>query len=148
MWLVETNFVVRLGGNTYINTPNLVVFKGTPIFHLRRGDDGLLGIDFDVFGKDGARVARFRKGVVVDGDSGSYDITTGHDAFSVAEKTTGKMIARVQRRGVSGAELDVWVSTYLPNGALFDAGPTETNLGGIKMTGNTFKDCAAGIAIE
>ena len=68
MWSVEKEFSVKLGGNTYINTPNLIVYKGDPIFKLKRSDeDGILGIDFDVFDNAGNRVATFRKGVVVQG---------------------------------------------------------------------------------
>lgn len=148
MWKVETEFAVRLGGNTYINTPNLVVFQGTPIFRIRRSDDdGMLGIDFDVFDAKGQRVATFAKGVVVQGDQANYQIDGSHDAYSVTERSSGRVIARVQRRGVQGAELDVHVHMYLPNGFLLDAGPQATNLGGVTMSGNTFKNCVAGIAI-
>ena len=148
MWKVETEFAVRLGGNTYINTPNLVVFKGTPVFRIRRSDDGMLGIDFDVFDAKGQRVATFAKGVVVQGDQANYQIDSGHDSYTVTERSTGRVIARVQRRGVQGAELDVSVRMYLPNGFLLDAGPQATNLGGATLVGNTFKNCGAGIAIE
>lgn len=36
MWTVEDRFSVKLGGNTYINTPNLVVYKGEPLFRMYR----------------------------------------------------------------------------------------------------------------
>ena len=42
MWKLESEFSVRLGGNTYINTPNLIVYKGTSIFRIRRGDGGMV----------------------------------------------------------------------------------------------------------
>ena len=149
MWKVEHQFAVRLGGNTYINTPNLVVYKGTPVFRIRRNDDdGMLGIDFDVFDGKGQRIATFVKGVVVQGDEANYQIESGHDAYSVTERSSGRVIARVQRRGVQGAELDVHVRMYLPNGFLLDTGPQETNLGGAKLFGNTFENCGAGIAID
>ena len=147
MWKVETKFAVRLGGNTYINTPNLIVYKGTPVFRIRRSDDGTLGIDFDVFDKNGQRVATFAKGIVVQGDEANYKIETGHETYSVTERSASRVIARVQRRGVQGAELDVHVHMYLPNGFLLDAGPQATNLGGATLTGNVFENCGAGIAI-
>jgi hypothetical protein len=53
----------------------------------------------------------------------------------------------VQRRGVEGAELDVHVHMYLPNGFLLDAGPDRTNLAGATLIGNVFENCGAGIAI-
>src|SRR3989339_423349 len=148
MWQVETKFSVRLGGNTYINTPDLIVYKGDPIFQIRRSDqDGILGIDFNVFDSAGKKVAIFKKGIVVQGDTENYTINSTHESYSVTEKSSGRIIASVQRRGVQGAELDVHVKTYLPNGFLLDAGPTSTNLGGIVMTGNVFENCGAGIAI-
>jgi hypothetical protein len=149
MWNVETKFKVRLGGNTYINTPNLVVYKGTPIFRIRRSDDdGILGIDFDVFDSKGQRVATFAKGVVVQGDEADYKIETGHDVYSVTERSSGRVVARVQRRGGQGAELNVHVHMYLPNGFLLNAGPEATNLGGVTLTGNVFENCGAGIAVN
>lgn len=149
MWTVEIKFSIRLGGNTYINTPNLVVYKGTPIFKVRRSEEnGMLGIDFDVFDAKGDRVATFAKNVVVQGDEKNYQIATTHESYTVTERTSGRVIAHVQRRGVTGAELDVHVNMYLPNGFLLDAGPQATNLGGGTFSGNTFENCGAGIAIN
>lgn len=148
MWQVEKEFAIRLGGNTYINTPNLIVYQGTSIFRVRRNeDDGMLGIDFDVFDSKGQRAATFKKGIVVQGDEANYKIDSGHETYSVTERSSGRLIARVQRRDVQGAELDVQVHMYLPNGFLLDAGPQSTNFGGVTMTGNVFKNCGAGIAI-
>lgn len=148
MWQIETKFSVRLGGNTYVDTPNLVTFRGNPIFRIRRGDDGMLGIDFEVFDAGGKRVATFAKGVVVSGDEANYQITTGHEAYSVTDRATGQVIASVRRRGVDGAELDVNVRMHMPNGFLLDATPDGTNLGGIAMRGNVFRNCATAIAID
>ena len=148
MWKVEKEFAIRLGGNTYIDTPNLIVYQGTPIFRVRRNeDDGMLGIDFDVFDSKGQRVATIKKGIVAQGDEANYKIDSGHETYSVTERASERIIARVQRRGVQGAELDVQVHMYLPNGFLLDAGPQSTNLGGVTMTGTVFKNCGAGIAI-
>ena len=136
-----------MGGNTYINTPNLIVYKGSSIFQVRRSDDGMLGIDFDVFDLAGKRIATFKKGIVAQGDTENYRIESSHEIYSVTEKSSGRVIAHVQRRGVQGAEMDVQVRMYLPNGFLLDAGPLSTNLGGITMTGGVIKDCGAGIVI-
>ena len=148
MWKVEENFVVRLGGTRYINTPNLVVVDDVPLFRLRRSDeDGMLGIDFDVFNAQGKRVATFAKSVVVQGDKANYDVQTGHETYTVTERSSGRVIARVQRRNVEGAELDVHVHTYLPDGFLLDAGPDGTNLPGFQMIGGTISDCPGAIGI-
>ena len=149
MWKIEKEFSVKLGGNTYINTPNLVVYKDEPLFRIRRSDeDGMLGIDFDVFDSTGSRVATFRKGVVVQGDDQNYDIESSHSEYTVKEKGSERLIANVVRRGAEGAELEVSVHLYTPDGFLFDATPTETNVGGMMITGSTIKDCGAGIVVR
>src|SRR3989304_6526226 len=108
---------VKLGGNTYINTPNLVVYKGESLFRIYRSEsDGMLGIDFDVFDSQKKRIATVRKGIVVQGDANNYDIKSGHDEYSVTEKNSGRLVASVKRRGVQGAELEVTVQLYAPDG--------------------------------
>ena len=125
MWKVELNFAGRLGANLHVNTPYLISYKGTPIFRVRRNDaDGMLGIDFDVFDAKGARLATFAKGAVVEGDAANYAIETGHEVYTVTERSSGRVIARVQRRGVSGAEMEVSVCMYLPSAFLPEADRT------------------------
>lgn len=105
---IESEFSVKLGGNTYINTPNLVAYKGEPLFRIYRSErDNILGIDVDVFDFKKKRVATIRKSIIVQGDANSYEIKTGHDGYSVTEKNGGRLIASVKRRGVQGAELEV-----------------------------------------
>lgn len=148
MWTVEDRFSVRLGGNTYINTPDLVVYKGQSLFRMYRSEnDGILGIDFDVYDASGRRVATFRKGIVVQGDSDNYAIKSGHEEYEVTEKATGRQLARVKRRAAQGVEVEVSVRLFTPDGFLLDASPTETNVGGLKMTGCVIENCAAGIVI-
>lgn len=148
MWKIETEFAVKLGGNTYINTPNLVVYKGESLFRIYRSEsEGMLGIDFDVFDSQKKRIATIRKGIVVQGDANNYDIKSGHDEYSVTEKKSGRLVASVKRRGAQGAELEVTVHLYTPDGFLFDATPTHTNVGGMMMTGCMIKDCGSGIVI-
>ena len=53
---------MKLGGNIYINTPNLVAYRGEPLFTLRRHDEtGYLGIDFDIYNAQGEKVAAVRR---------------------------------------------------------------------------------------
>ena len=47
-WIVPEHFKVILGGNTYIDCPILIDYKGQSLFELRRSaTDGYLGISFD-----------------------------------------------------------------------------------------------------
>jgi hypothetical protein len=148
MWKVEEKFSVKLGGNTYINTPNLVVYKGQSLFKMYRSEsDAILGIDFDVYDAAGKRVATFRKGIVVEGDNNNYTIKSGHDEYRVEEKASGRLIASVKRRGAQDAEMEVSVHLYTPDGFLFDATPTQTNIKGMVMTGCIIESCGAGIVI-
>ena len=146
---MEAEFAVKLCGNTYINTPNLIVYKNTPIFKILRSEqNGMLGIDFDVYDSNGPRVATIAKGIVVQGDTANYTITTGHEEYTVKENSTNRQIVSVKRRGVQGAELEVSVDLYTPSGFHLNATPTHTNIGGMTVSGCTFQNCGAAINIQ
>lgn len=149
MWRIENEFALRLGGNTYINTPNLVVYQGKSLFQIKRSEtDGMLGIDFDVYNSSGNLVAKIRKGIVVYGDSNNFEIKTGHTEYKVIEKISGRLIAHVKRRNVEDTELEVSVHLYTPDGFLFDATPFETNISNMVVKGCIFKDLNVGIVIK
>ena len=150
VWRVEDEFKVIIGGNTYINIPNIIVHKGSSLFTIKRSEsDGLLGIDFDIYDKDHNRVATVRNGVIVQGNEDDYDITTGMDRYTVTEKSTDRMICDIRKRTeAQHAELEVSVELYTPDGFLFNATPDHTNIGGIVMKGNVFKNSGAGIVID
>ena len=65
-WSIPERFKVIVGGNTYINTPNIITYKGDRVFELRRSEsDGYLGINFDIFGETGERLGTVRNGQFV-----------------------------------------------------------------------------------
>jgi hypothetical protein len=149
MLQVTENFQVRLGGNTYINTPSLIVCKGAPLFQLRRNQNkGLLEIDFDVFDAGGRRVCVFRNGIVARGDSAPYIVLARQDEYRVTEQSSGRMIATVKRHFRTG-DIDVWLELYTPGGQLFMATPTEANFQSSgQSTGSVIVDAQNGIVIE
>ena len=148
MWQVENKFKVIIGGNTYIDTPNIVVYKGVSLFTIKRSEDGLLGIDFDLYDKQGKRAATVRKNIIVQGNESEYTITTGMDRYTLTKNKTGEIICDIKKRTqATQSEIEVSVKLYTPDGFLFDATPTRTNTPGIKMSGNIFSNCGAGIAI-
>lgn len=149
MWQIEEQFHVRLGGNTYINTPNLVVYKGEPLFVIKRADNtGLLGIDFDIFDNQRQRIATIRRGMIVGGDKTNYILHEGANLFSVTEKATGRVLCEIRKRQEAHpAELDVWVKLYTPDGFLFDATPDQTNVAGTVFKNNIISNSAIGISI-
>jgi hypothetical protein len=149
MWNVADKFKVRLGGNVYINVKSLITFKGESIFTLKRSDsDGLLGIDFDIFNKDKALVAKVRHGTVVYGDPSLYEVFKGNHHYKLTEKATGKVVCEIKSRGqAENAELDVSVKLYTKDGFLFEADPDKTNIGTANIRGNTFEGCDTAITI-
>ena len=149
MWYVEEEFKVIIGGNTYINVPNILVYKGQPVFTVKRSDsDGLLGIGFDLFDDEGNRIATIRNGIVVQGDEDDYKIHKGMDRYTVTENATQRIVCDLRKRSEAPtSELELAVKLYLPDGFLFDASPTETNLRSMRLIGNTFTGVKNGISI-
>jgi hypothetical protein len=150
MWHVEDKFRVIIGGNTYINIPNIVVYKGESLFTLKRREkDGQLGIDFDIFDKKGHRIATMRGNRIVQGNEDDYEMIRELDRYAVVEKSSGRVICDIRRRAEAPhSELEVSVELYTKDGFLFKANPEETNIGGITLRGNVFSDLNAGIVIE
>ena len=146
---VPQKFEVRLGGNTYINTPRLIVCKGAPLLQLRRNaSDGILKVDLDVFDESGRRAAVFRNSNLARGDSIAYPVMARHNEYRVAERRSGRGVVIVKRRHGTG-DLDVWVELYTPRGSLFVATPIETNFkAGAQVVGAVIKDAPNGIVIE
>ncbi len=148
MWVVPDQFKVRIGGNLYQNVPNLVVYKEENLFRLERSvSDGILGVDFDIYNGQGKKVATIRHSIVVSGDEQNYEITTGHAEYSIKELSTDRIITTIKRRDVSEADLDVSVELYTKDGFLFNATPTLTNIGGLKVYGNIISNRPYGINI-
>ncbi len=119
MWDGGRQVLGSFGGNTYINTLNLVVYKGEPLFaSIAARAMAILGIDFDVFDARGICVATFRKSIVVQGDSDNFDawIKSKYEEARGDDKASGQLIAKVRRRGAEGAEMEVSVRLYTPDG--------------------------------
>jgi hypothetical protein len=150
MWKVEDRFVVRLGGNTYINVKNIVDHNGTPLFTLKRHDEtGYLGIDFDIHDAKGKRVASVRRNEIYSGNKEDYKIEGSADRYTLMDKATGEVLCDIKKREEANpAELDVSVRLYTPSGWLFDATPEGTNLGDSFISGSVIMDCGVGISVR
>ena len=149
-WRVEENFKVKIGGNIYINIPNIIVYGKEPLFKIYRStSDGLLGIDFDIYEENGEKVATIRKGMIVDGNEDDYSIVEKLDHYTITEKKSGRVICDLKKKEQAGeVELDLSVKMYTKRGFLFEATPTETNIGGLSVSGSTFRNLAVGISIK
>lgn len=150
MWIGENEFDVRLGGNNYINTPVLISYKGESLFAISRNEGGYLGIDFEVYDSKGQKIASVKKNKIYPhkDHKNDYELVVSNDVMTLREKGTGRTIAVVRRRKAATAELDVTVSTYLPDGQKIDLGPDTSSIRGNRITGSVFKDCGVGIAIN
>jgi hypothetical protein len=150
MWEIENKFLVKIGGNYFIDTPNVIVAHGDSVFTMQRRDDGHLGIDFDIYDKDGKKVATIRRGNVVQGDEANYEIKKEYHHYTVTEKDSGKIICDIKQKAKSegDTEIEVSVDLYTKKGFHLIAGPEQTNIGGSQIRGNLFQGLAAGIVIE
>ena len=150
MWSVPQSFKVKLGGNFYIDCDSLIDFRGSPLFALkRREEDGLLGIDFDIYDATKKKVATVRRGTIVDGDRENYEIVHGAHHYVVREKKTGRVICEIKRQSQAvDSELEVSVDMFTPSGFHLMAGPEKTNLGGITIRGGTIAKCRVGISVN
>lgn len=150
-WQLPKRFKVIVGGNTFINTPVIISYKGDSVFELRRSDrDAFLGISFDVFGKPGEKLATIRNGQFVGTPLEGYSLVDGHDHFVLTEDKGGRPVCdlRLRERAPEDVEIEVAAKMYMPNGFLLDLSPTSSNIGGISISGNVFEDCPTAIAVS
>lgn len=149
MWEIENHFKVRIGGNLYIDTPNIITYKDESLFTLKRHDEtGYLGIYFEIHDAAGKHIASVKRSEIYSGDKEAYRIDGSLNRYIFTERASGKVICDIKKREAAHpAELDVSVQLYTPSGFLFNATPEQTNLGGIVMRGCTFVSCGTAFAI-
>jgi len=149
MWYNEDNFTVVVGGNKYINVPNILVYKGESVFRITRAErTDLLGIDFDIYDAARNKVAVVKNGRIYEGKSERYTVDIQVDQYTLTDNASGRVICDIRKRSLTkGSELDVNVHLYMRDGFLFEATPESTNVAGAKFIGNTIMDCANGIVI-
>jgi hypothetical protein len=150
MWKVTDKFRVRIGGNTYINVGTLVAYKGDSLLTLKRSDeDGVLGVFFDIYDKNGKRVAAVRRNEIYVGNKDDYEVDGSATQWTLRNKHDGAVICDIRRESGSEDELTVAVKLYTPSGFLFDATPDATNLPGRnKFIGNTIRNVKVAFPIE
>lgn len=148
-WEIAQDYVVKLGGNYFVNCGQLITYDDEPLFTVKRRESDLrLGIDFDVYDANGSRVATIRNGNVVDGNRDAYEIHHGADRHKITEKSSRRIICQIDKNSEEQrVELAVSVKMYLPDGFLFEAYPDGTNIGASIMIGNVMRNLPVGIAI-
>lgn len=147
-WTIAKDARIKLGGNYFVNCEHLITFDDESLIVVKRRDnDGQLGVDFNIYGKDGQRIGVIRHGRVVEGHD-DYLIEHGPDRKRIIEKTNGKVICEIDRSPSDDqAELAVTLSTYLPNGFRLEVSPDAINISKCTMQGCSFSNLIVGIAI-
>jgi len=149
MWLKETKFSVRLGGNTFTNCPVLIRYKDEPLFSLVRSEDGLLAINLQVYDAARRKIATVKHNTIYFGDQSAFSLEGDADRLALIAKASGAVLVDIRKRAAAtAAELDVSVRTYLPNGRILDLGPNSTNVGGVHIGHIVIDGCAVGIQID
>jgi hypothetical protein len=149
-WKIPEHFKVRIAGNTYSDCPTIIDYKGQRLFELRRSDmDGCLGINVDLYARNGSKLATVQNGQFVGLQPIRYSVEDSPGHYKLVEGATGKRVCEITLRTTSPdeAELDVSAHLHLPDGRLIQFDEKQTTLGGTVMTGNTCTDCGAAIRI-
>lgn len=152
-WYVEEHFRVVLGGNTFIDTPTLLEYKGESLFTIERQEDtGHLAISFKINDEHGRHRASVVRNVLHLNEhyvgQNPFVINGKVHDWVIGEEGTGKLVCAIrQKEAAKPAELQVSVNLYTSDGQLVSATPDDINLRGIIMRRCTFERCRAGIVI-
>jgi hypothetical protein len=96
----------------------------------------------------GTQIASVKRNQIYRADRDLYSVEGTPNTYKLIEKSSGRVLCEINRQeGASPAELDVSVELYTPDGFLFKATPTQTNIGGITMINNVFSGGRCGISI-
>ena len=151
MWPIADEFKVRIGGNTYVNTPNVIVAVGESLFRIRRRQkDGILAVDFDIYDSAGKKLAEIRYGHIVTGSAKNYEIRTEQHRYRVIERNSGRTICDVRQvsKAKGASELEVSVDLFTKTGFHLVAGPERTNVRGLTSRGLVVERAGAGLVVQ
>jgi hypothetical protein len=126
---VQEHFVVRLGGNDYLDTPNLIVYQGEPVLKVTRDkSNDELTVEAEIFDAEGHRKARIRGDRQVDGDPGAVDIHSTATSYTIRDRSNDRVVCEIRRRaGQQKMDVDVSVLMHMPDGSLIHANPAQSN---------------------
>jgi hypothetical protein len=107
---VQKHFVVRLGGTDYLDTPNLIVYKGEPILKVTRDENSdELQVEAEIFD--------------------SEDIRSTESNYVIRDRSNDRVVCEIRRRaGQQKMDVDVSVLMHMPDGFLIHANPAQSNI--------------------
>ena len=123
---VRENFVVRVGGNEYTDTPNLLACKGEPVLTIRREPKSG---ELDIYDEKGREKAVVRNAKLVKGNKDAFDIRVTENSYTVFDNKAERAVCEIRRRAnARDMDLDVSLLLHTPEGFLVHANPDQTNL--------------------
>lgn len=127
---VQKDFVIRIGGNEFAETPHLLASKGKPLVTVGRDDDSEeLTVALDVYDEKGRKKATIRNDKLVKGSAKVFEIRTTENSYTVYDHKHERTICKIRRRGkAQEMDLDVSLLLHTPEGFLVHANPEQTNL--------------------
>ena len=127
---VQKHFVVRLGGTDYLDTPNLIVYKGEPILKVTRDENSdELQVEAEIFDSEGHCKAKVRGTTLVKGDPESVDIRSTESNYVIRDRSNDRVVCEIRRRaGQQKMDVDVSVLMHMPDGFLIHANPAQSNI--------------------
>lgn len=126
---IQEHFVVRLGGNDYLDTPNLIVYKGEPVLKVTRDEPSdELRVEAEIFDAQGHRKARVRGDRQVEGDPDAVEIHSTATSYVIKDRSNDRVVCEIRRRaGQQKMDIDVSVLMHMPDGSLIHANPAQSN---------------------
>ena len=145
---VQEHFVVRLGGNDYLDTPNLIVYKGEPILKVTRDESNdELKVEAEIFDSEGRCKAQVEGTRLVKGDPQAVDIRSTENNYTIRDRSNDRVVCEIRRRaGQQKMDLDVSVLMHAPDGFLIHANPAQSNVK-TRQDEETIRDEEAAISL-
>src|SRR5690606_12622252 len=127
---VQEHFIVRLGGNDYLDTPNLVAYKGEPILKVTRDQNSdELAVEAEIFDSNGRCKAVVHGTELVRGDPESVEIRSTANNYSIRDRETDRVVCEIRRRASKQKmDLDISLLMHTPDGFLIHANPAQCNV--------------------
>jgi hypothetical protein len=127
---LQKDFVVRIGGNDYADTPHLLACKGEPLLTvLRDNDSGELDVRIDIYDENGRKQAAVRQAALTRGSAQRFDIRTTENQFKIVDRKRDRVVCNIRRRAhARDMDIDVSLLMHTPEGFLVHANPDQTNL--------------------
>ncbi|MDZ7644507.1 MAG: hypothetical protein U5K76_10025 [Woeseiaceae bacterium] len=127
---IQKHFVVRIGGNVYSDTPNLLACKGEPLLKVTRNDrNGELDVELGIYDERGRERAVVRQDDVSGGNEDQFDVRMTDNRYTVTDRKNERVICDIRRRAhARDMDLDVSLLMHTPEGFLVHANPDQTNI--------------------